>query len=465
MKKRRVPYHAAWRRKISETTERLSLTFFRLAELLRASPRRLKVGAEMATTVHGAGPILDAFAARDPQGAKEAAHLAQTSGKRRTRAGCDALCLPPHPPPALPTELRRTVKTQQPLRRRRLLRLLGLQIAQRTLRGGLSGPCTVRAFLAPCLHCLPKLGRLFTHPSIARGPLRPFPTAGAPLGSLMCEGRLAGQVLSAPHTHTHARTRPTLAKNPGLGVLSWRCHGDCCCFLGPGIVCFREPWLFSFGRRARTRRVPTGGWVRAPGGRVRRLDALLAKQRHGRCCWAWRTELACPLEAAEETLCCLACGHCFCIPESVSSSFLPTSDDGSGRAGTPLGSSKTQQLHLQLQQRAAAAVAAASSAGGWPGGGDVKGGGLPQSATGGGVGGGGGASPDLSPLLVMNSLAQQQVQQLLQQQLLSPAQLQQILATQQQTFLFQQQASLARSSPSPPFVYSAAPGLRVGRVY
>lgn len=125
--------------------------------------------------------------------------------------------------------------------------------------------------LAPCLHCLPKLGRLFTHPSIARGPLRPFPTAGAPLGSLMCEGRLAGQVLSAPHTHTHARTRPTLAKNPGLGVLSWRCHGDCCCFLGPGIVCFREPWLFSFGRRARTRRVPTGGWVRAPGGRVRRF--------------------------------------------------------------------------------------------------------------------------------------------------------------------------------------------------
>ncbi|XP_077546188.1 forkhead box transcription factor P isoform X4 [Haemaphysalis longicornis] len=114
-------------------------------------------------------------------------------------------------------------------------------------------------------------------------------------------------------------------------------------------------------------------------------------------------------------------------------------EDADITAQTPLGSSKTQQLHLQLQQRAAAAVAAASSAGGWPGGGDVKGGGLPQSATGGGVGGGGGASPDLSPLLVMNSLAQQQVQQLLQQQLLSPAQLQQILATQQQTFLFQQQ--------------------------
>lgn len=119
---------------------------------------------------------------------------------------------------------------------------------------------------------------------------------------------------------------------------------------------------------------------------------------------------------------------------------VPHEDVADITAQTPLGSSKTQQLHLQLQQRAAAAVAAASSAGGWPGGGDVKGGGgLPQSgATGGGVGGGG-TSPDLSPLLVMNSLAQQQVQQLLQQQLLSPAQLQQILATQQQTFLFQQQ--------------------------
>lgn len=115
-------------------------------------------------------------------------------------------------------------------------------------------------------------------------------------------------------------------------------------------------------------------------------------------------------------------------------------------AQTPLGTSKTQQLHLQLQQRAAAAVAAASSAGGWPGGGDSKGA-LPQGAGGTGNAGsgapmgasGGGTSPDLSPLLVMNSLAQQQVQQLLQQQLLSPAQLQQILATQQQTFLFQQQ--------------------------
>ncbi|XP_075524962.1 uncharacterized protein LOC142557180 isoform X2 [Dermacentor variabilis] len=121
---------------------------------------------------------------------------------------------------------------------------------------------------------------------------------------------------------------------------------------------------------------------------------------------------------------------------------VPHEDDIT--AQTPLGTSKTQQLHLQLQQRAAAAVAAASSAAGWPGGGDSKGA-LPQGA--GGTGnsgtgapmGGGGTSPDLSPLLVMNSLAQQQVQQLLQQQLLSPAQLQQILATQQQTFLFQQQ--------------------------
>ncbi|EEC19165.1 hypothetical protein IscW_ISCW023473 [Ixodes scapularis] len=51
-------------------------------------------------------------------------------------------------------------------------------------------------------------------------------------------------------------------------------------------------------------------------------------------------------------------------------------------------------------------------------------------------------TPDLSPLLVMNSLAQQQMQQILQQQVLSPSQLQQILTTQQQTFLFQQQASV-----------------------
>ncbi|XP_077495495.1 LOW QUALITY PROTEIN: forkhead box transcription factor P [Amblyomma americanum] len=119
---------------------------------------------------------------------------------------------------------------------------------------------------------------------------------------------------------------------------------------------------------------------------------------------------------------------------------VPHEDVADITAQTPLGTSKTQQLHLQLQQQRAAAAAVA--AGGWPGGGggDAKGA-LPQGAAGGGSTGpvGGGTSPDLSPLLVMNSLAQQQVQQLLQQQLLSPAQLQQILDTQQQTFLFQQQ--------------------------
>lgn len=46
----------------------LSLTFFRLAEFLRASPRRLKVGAEMATTVHGSSNVCDKDNRRDGDG-------------------------------------------------------------------------------------------------------------------------------------------------------------------------------------------------------------------------------------------------------------------------------------------------------------------------------------------------------------------------------------------------------------
>ncbi|KAG0417310.1 hypothetical protein HPB47_005710, partial [Ixodes persulcatus] len=123
---------------------------------------------------------------------------------------------------------------------------------------------------------------------------------------------------------------------------------------------------------------------------------------------------------------------------------------------TPLGTTKTQQLQLQLQQRAAAAVAAAAAAsGGWEVAAKT---GLGASPTGPGT-------PDLSPLLVMNSLAQQQMQQILQQQVLSPSQLQQILTTQQQTFLFQQQASVptdtqrtVRLDSSPGAKSSAKPG-------
>lgn len=164
-------------------------------------------------------------------------------------------------------------------------------------------------------------------------------------------------------------------------------------FLRPGNCLFSgDPWLFSFARRARTRRVPTGGWIRRrcralASSRVRRFRmtptrrAFSSRSRFSYCppspsrlrfaCsrgqaegWvrrlssldaackaAARTLLACPLrrwKAAEETLCCLACGHCFCIPESVSSALLfrlfrgtyaiADSDDGSwegGGAGRP----------------------------------------------------------------------------------------------------------------------------------